>query len=533
VSYPVASHFPVAPENYQGDNPPAGRRRWSQLPIDYGVFLLAVAFFVVFAAIFVSDGDQSEWMVCYVRAAERMVEREPIHRIEPVAYAYPPAMAMLALPLAVLPRDGPLYAWYVVNIVAAVSAFGCAWRLMGGPSLVRMSLGWSVVFWLGVVLSLRFFVAPLENQQTDMVIAALVFGGCLWLWRSRDVPAAVCLGAAAAMKCTPLLFAPYLAWRGKWKTAGVLIAVAVALNVLPDVVFPQSSGGSYLADWSNSFLGEVGRSAPGVWFSDILLNQSLAGLFNRFAQFGLPISTEALDGRWTATSTGGAGGLRLVVYGTALFLLAATWSCFGRAGRRMPSLTGPVGRPLPLDATLLSVEAAAVVCLMLLLSPMSSKAHYVVMLLPALLVARSVVQRPTMGMCLILAGLLLTGPLTAKGLIGKQAGDLALAYGVPTWFVLLSLLAMWRMHGMLRPARGQLVEYCERGQAADKEFPHHAIVKNIDRRDPFAGRCDDRFTAGAVSKILPPGRQTAGHGDVPAPGAQQQGVGKDGQAVDQ
>jgi len=100
-----------------------------------------------------------------------------------------------------------------------------------------------------VTLAERFFVSPLENRQFDMVIAALLFAGCYQLWRGHDLTGAAWLGASAAMKDTPLLFAPYLLWRGKLKAACLLIVVAVFLNLLPDLLWPQTRGHLYLADW--------------------------------------------------------------------------------------------------------------------------------------------------------------------------------------------------------------------------------------------------------------------------------------------
>jgi hypothetical protein len=81
---------------------------------------------------------------------------------------------------------------------------------------------------------------------------------------------------------------------------------------------------------------------------------------------------------------------------------------------------------------------------------MSSKAHHVVLLLPSLILARLFVEQRPPWMSVLLVALLITGPLTAKGLIGKDAGDLTLAWGIPTCFVLLSLVGTWMALGSVR-----------------------------------------------------------------------------------
>src|SRR5438874_1333 len=80
---------------------------------------------------------------------------------------------------------------------------------------------------LGLACALPYVLSVMDHQQTDLLIAALLIGGCLALQRARALSAATLFGLAAGMKCTPLLWAPYLAWRGRWKAAAWLVAVAV------------------------------------------------------------------------------------------------------------------------------------------------------------------------------------------------------------------------------------------------------------------------------------------------------------------
>jgi len=453
---------------------------WRSRIAERWVLWLAVAFFAGMAFPFLRRGDGSEWQTCYVRAGRRMMEGDAIHHSEPNAYAYPPLMAMCAAPFSRVSPRMSLTLWYAINVVAMVVVVESAWRMTGGPALVGLQGRWAAVFGLATLLSFRFLAAPLENQQSDVVIAALLFVGCRRLWAGRDFAAAIWLGVAAAMKCTPLLFAPYLAWRGKFKSACLLVLVAVALNRLPDYVFPkadgafrQEQGGTYLADWMSTFLIRVGRDAPGAWESDLVLNQSLSGLANRVAQAGVPLSTADIPTSQAVLSSATMRSIRMAVYGACLALAGVTAWRLGRPGRPLPpvepvaggpslaqgELVAPYGRnpgvsKVPerrtIDVQDLSwedlrspVEAAIVMCVMLLLSPMSSKAHYVVLVLPVVLYARDVVEGRRAWLRWLLVPLIILGPLTSKGLTGKLVGDLTLCWGFPTEFVLVLLLAMW------------------------------------------------------------------------------------------
>jgi hypothetical protein len=408
---------------------------------DHFLLLAAIVFFVGVGFVFMANLARSEWRVCFVQAALRMQAGQKIHVVEDYAYAYPPAMAMLAAPLSNLPPRAGMFGWYLVNVLATTVVFVCAWRLTGGPALVRVPRPWLFVFWVGMLLSLRFFVAPLSHQQFDMVIAALLLAGCCRIWRGDDLSGAALIGVSAAMKCTPLLFAPYLIWRGKLRAAALMVGIAVGLNLLPDLLWPQDSGRLYLVDWVVSILGPVAGEVPGTWHADPLQNQSLSALFGRIAQFGWPLAPVDLENVTPAPVA--RLPLHLAVYGTGLLLVAATAWLFRRPGRPAPTVPLHNVGPIPFDKLQTGVEAAAVLCLMLLLSPMSSKSHYVVTLLPSLLIARAIVERRSRWLPWLLLPLAVCGPLSTKGLIGRSFGDLTLAWGLPVWFALMSLVGIW------------------------------------------------------------------------------------------
>lgn len=405
--------------------------------------VVAVVFFVAILFAFLHKGENSEWHSAYTSAARLMRDGTRIHERHGM-YSYPPAMAMLSVPLADLSVRTSLAVWWAINVVATCVTVACAWQLAGGLPLAGIAKPWGRVLSIGLALGARFIVAPLEHQQFDMVIAALALSGCVALWRGKSLRAGALLGAAAAMKCTPLLFAPYLLWRRQPAACAALVVVAWGLNVFPDVVFPQSSGGSYLDDWVHTFLVDVKNEAPGVWHTDLMQNQSLAGLFNRGLRFGWPTSLVELAG---SVSPRTDAWLRALTYGTALALLATSAWRYGGPWRRPTTVEDSALRPLAWSQLQLGIECSAVFALMLLLSPMSGKAHFVVLLPACFIIARDMVERPTPWRYAMLVGMLLCGPLTTKSLVGKTLGDLTLAWSLPTWFALLALVSMWRVCG--------------------------------------------------------------------------------------
>lgn len=399
---------------------------------------------VAYGFVFAREPERSDWYRCFFRAAERMQAGETIHIVEDRPYAYPPIMALMTVPLAKLGISGGIVAWYLVNVVALVVLWRTSWRLLDSPPLHALGTArdpaanrrwWGVAIVGGLLMS-RFFFSALETRQFDLVIAAILSTGCLALRDGREARGALWLGLAAGMKCTPLLFAPYLAWRGRWQAAAVLVVAAVSVNLLPEVVYPQRDGGWYAADWNETFLSAAGRVPPGTWFSGLLQNQSLAGQLQRCARYGLPTSTAALVG--TKLDPQLVPTLRVLLMAASVGLLLVTAACGGRFGRSWTAADR-----LSRGYRQFAAEISAVFALMLLLSPMTSRAHYVVLLLPTWIVVREFVERRSVWTKSLVLALFMLGPAVSKGLVGRAGGELALAWGFPVLYAAVCLTAMW------------------------------------------------------------------------------------------
>jgi hypothetical protein len=91
---------------------------------------------------------------------------------------------------------------------------------------------------------------------------------------------------------------------------------------------------------------------------------------------------------------------------------------------------------------------------MVLLSPMSSKSHFAVLLVPlaAALVVWLRVRRDLL-LTVLLVGVFVLGTLLTKGLLGSKLGNVTLAYGSVTWTAFLALLAAMRAQQVARAER--------------------------------------------------------------------------------
>jgi hypothetical protein len=378
----------------------------------------------VLAVPYLFGQKHSEWETVFVAAGERLLAGRDFFTVE-TGYTYPPFQAMLAIPCVVLPKVPANLLWYAANAVSLVVLLRSAWRLTGGGRLdCDPPAGWreETVCVLGLAVGGSFCFHAVAHRQTDLIVAALVVGGCDLLARGRGKTAGVLIGLAAAMKCTPLLFAPYLLLKRRFAAAALLLAVATGVNLLPDLVSRPPDGGTWLGRWYSFYLAPMARPdyAPGIWASEMIYNQSLAGA----------------AGRWTRTTWEVAGGKIVTrevppvldpVTTKRLVMLVGLGLCglavVAGMRRREDAFHTPESPPK------IALECSLVLALMLLLSPMSSIPHSVTMLVPGFAVARLAIVGRSRFAAVVLGAMILTALTSNKDLLGPKLYTLGLWYG--------------------------------------------------------------------------------------------------------
>lgn len=418
-----------------------------QHPYTFWTFLFVVGMAIPF---FAKPDEDAEWEMVYVSGARRLLAGEELYNGKD-GYLYPPFAAWCAVPFTYLAPVPCRFAWYAVNMLAVIGLCWCAWRGSGGGALEgpSASAAEQIIFWLGLACGFRYVLDGLSHQQTDVVIGAGLMAGCLALMHGRALTGATLLGLAAGVKATPLLFVVYLLWRGHWRAAVWLIAVAGGVNLLPDLIHAPPGGGLWLAQWFQQYVAPLQGSEQyvGVWGSHAIYNQSLSG-----AVFRLFVT----DYRWTTSgfemieganplSPQGLRGLLLGIEGMIALLVAWT---VGRPTATTPSLqkdSSPSRHAL---------EFSVVFLLILLVSPMSSKPHFCTLLLPGFCLARlAVAERRYVVGGLLLAAIAVAVP-SIKDLVGGQFASVALWWGAVTASTLLLLAGCAYALAVCRPGFG-------------------------------------------------------------------------------
>jgi alpha-1,2-mannosyltransferase len=306
----------------------------------------------------------------YSQAASCLWHQQPLQQCV-LLFTYPPAFAFVMVPFIALSATAQTVVWYIISlacgVLSCVLSEKIALRLFPGPWSTR-DITWLRV--LGVLLSLKFILAVYENQAYDLLVFPFILLGTLALMDRREIAGGASLAIAAAMKVTPLIFLPYLIVRKRFLAAGIFVVVLIAASFMQDAFLtPQGTPHGYFVTWINDIalagVLEKGATSPlPFWDGASIYNLSLRGTLAR----------AVYQTDYQAYFLQILRGTQIVFIGLIGILIL-----FSLRSKAL----------VPVDVCLLIIA-------MLMLSPMSSRTHFVNLTLPYfLLVAAWMKDRHT------------------------------------------------------------------------------------------------------------------------------------------
>jgi len=374
----------------------------------------------------------------YTIAAARLLAGEEIYRTtDAKPFSYPPFFALPALPLLGLPDQFRALTWYFVSLVALAEGVALVLRQLR-PVLPAWGAGGrpSRLLFLGLLgaLTAELLMAPIQYASHDsLLFLVLMVGVSAWAG-GAPVRAGVFLGLGAAAKATPLVFLAVFLWQRELGAALALAVTAAAATLVPDGIFPRADGQLWAAVWYRTFVAPLNVGQPaeveGVWRAGNHLNQSLAATVYRLLTPVPGHIEKAPD--VSLLHPGPVTAEVVMLLGQLAVLAALAW-----VTRRGPDLgVTPAERAFRRLG-----EAGAACAVMLLLSPMSGRQHFAVLLLPAAVCLADFLYRrraPLVGG--LLGMMLLLGTVADKDFVGRAVGNRLLAYGSLTGYALAALL---------------------------------------------------------------------------------------------
>jgi hypothetical protein len=321
--------------------------------------LRKLGIWIVFAAALVAYYPRFErqgGMELYRHAAQCLWDHQILQLCD-LRFTYPPSFALVMMPFVAVSENVAVLIWYIITI--ACTAIVCELCQILALRAFPGKLSDSQATWFQVVsflLSLKYILSVYENQSYDLLILPFILYGLLALTDRRDVRAGIFLAVAASFKVAPLIFLPYPLWRRRLVAAAVFVLALTAVSLLPDLLIaPDNAPHGYFVTWLHDVAGPGVLDAPSqaklaFWTGASSYNISLRGAVAR-----------QLDGTaWQSDF--------LLIFRTveAVFILIVGVMLLGSLRFE---------RMIPIDGSILIIA-------MLMLSPMTSRTHYVTLTLP-------------------------------------------------------------------------------------------------------------------------------------------------------
>lgn len=332
----------------------------------------------------------NDFNVYYFAAREILAGRDPYQRsLGPwTPYLYPPFLAEALVPLALLPLPVAAYLWFLLSAVSIGAAAWMSAHLAGDEPDSHFRLVCAVG---AVVIVSRFVVDTFDYGQVNNLLAAFAVAHVYLYWKNKKLASAVALALAISIKLTPAVLIFYHLAKRRWGFAVNCVALVIAITILSFLPFGSDAPGAFEA-----FMSRTVENQQGFDFA-YAGNQSLRGTIARL-QDNQPatLPTDAIT----------------LMASTAILVLAFITALFARS----------------------EVAAAApFCCCLVLLSPLSWKAHFVVLVLPiAYLIFETWKEKSSLRWLIAcgLAGAFILFNLTSPKVVGLAAAEWADAHSL-------------------------------------------------------------------------------------------------------
>ena len=277
------------------------------------------------------------------------------------------------------------YVWYLLSTMQIV---GCVWvlRRLAPPRKSRL-----LIWLISGLVTAQYFVMILHYGNAHLLAVSLLFAAFYLIAKQKDQAAALAMALSITIKLTPLLVLPYFAVKKKWRLLSLVAVWVVILNLLPATYFGWTKNAQLLGTWYNHVIAsQEFHEANGP------INLSLKGQMRRYLSEVNYAQRVDGDVRYPAVNVASfpsapveqtALGLSAIIFlaGLALIWRAAGKPQIAQADTPPTRPDGREGNRTQDQACALNrlmLELALMICLMLLVEPLTSKIYFIALLWP-------------------------------------------------------------------------------------------------------------------------------------------------------
>jgi len=414
---------------------PRGWPHWLAILLLSGAALLLVGS-IVHVALNVRQTGYTEDFGYFYGAAKAMLAGGDIYAETGGRYIYPPFLAFVLQPLALLPETVAAVFWAGLN----ACFFAAALLITSAEASARWNQSErnaAIVFAPGAIALLLFGEKIHANFTLGQTDALMLLGfACVLRWmQSRPLLTGLIIGATANVKYLTLIFVPYFLLKRNYRAALSSCAAFAIFMLLPTVQIGLTQSAQFITGALSGLvkmMGFASSSQAGANVFDVEWQRSISitSAMFRFARaHAMPDTTAVV-----------LTGLVFVAFSAAVWLIARKF--------RVPMFTRDSLDDAPSRA-ITSLEWSVLIFVAVAFSPQATARHMTLLVL-ASVVALSILRRKdgaaatgalVLSMTLTLVGL--SFPWRALGL--RHASDTWRNIGGVTWCAALMILALvWR-----------------------------------------------------------------------------------------
>ena len=295
-------------------------------------------------------------------------------------YRYPPFFIVALLPLWLLPYSLAAYIWYLLSVIQIC---GCVLIVSRSfPSLNNAKGRWVLI----ALATAAYFVMVLHYGNAHLLATFFLFAGLYVFLRGNDVVAGLLMALAITIKVTPVLLLPYLALKKRWKMLGAVCVFLLIINLLPAAYFGVRSNNELLANWYRHVIasqefhednGPINLSLKGQlrrYFSSVDYSRRVDGDVQYPSVNIAERSRESMDAVWVVVSVALFAAVLLLIWRRQL------------SPRDLPEPEGGI-------SVTAAEELSLMICLMLLVGPLTSKIYFIALLWPVACLASFALDR--------------------------------------------------------------------------------------------------------------------------------------------
>jgi alpha-1,2-mannosyltransferase len=366
---------------------------------------------------------------------------------------YPPFWGMVHAPLSVLPAHTAQILIYPLSLLAVVLLFWVLHRLT--VSVLPYSREQFItILLLTLFLSSRYWLRDLVECLPNLSLVALTWLA-VYLWSiRREWMGGMCLGFAAALKCTPLLFLSYFVLKRQWKMAATSLLFTALFTIAPILKLGPGDYMRHVDKWTSGIVSGVSQKDPsyGVLGDAEYQNMSLRPTLARY----LVVLPEGHRGRVDHP-------LYLDLFDLSPDL--AGWLIWAIMGALLAYIAWKLRDPVceRTDESILW-ECAAISILILLYSPITWGQHAVGVIPACYLIARQWVQREEFPLWMKVAlwiFVLFTLALNPK-ILGSDLTPVVESYHIETLGILALLTIVLGFHAQTHSRHKHRLDICPR-----------------------------------------------------------------------